>query len=928
MIRKKCLFSLILAFLTSIPMMVSADIVTGKVVDDKTGEPLAMASVKVECKMGGAIYWTSTTTDSLGNFSNQCPSVGRMTVTVSLLGYHSTKKRAYCESSSTADTIKLGEFRLKPSDVVLDEVMVSAKAKRFTIQGDTIVFNPAAFKLTEGARLKELIEKLPGVTKKDGKLYWNDKPLRLQMNGHDIFGGSGIVADLPAEAVQNIKTYNKASEFAKHSGKDDGKEDQVLDIKIKAGFMDKWYGDIKAKLQSPKNYEADITSTKLSDKNPIMFHLNANNVNRYQKVGTSWWESGDFDYFGKAQNAALGYQHNWKAIANEYHFIAFTSNFNHKDGWGTDYETSQYFSPNNVTTWSLNRKKHYNHEIAPEVRAELMSFVDRNNIAAANLIFNYTLQRNNTETGSARFDTDTKPYGDFPLDLALSAGHGDAVYRHIINRERSYQQQINEGGGIKLEGIWKHFIAKKAQLEINAEMTYQNGNNRFDAHRELEYINKGTSSPLYQYSRAPYHNIEASGEATIEYHINDALMLTAAEQFKAGNNNIRQSFYSSPIASKIEDDPESVLDAANSYRSKHLETNATSTLGITYKVGNWQFIPKVNYNFDWERLNYQRGRLDTVAHRNSNTFMPGMAVKWKLNKNNRFDFAFNYTTKLPDLLATLGYRDDTDPFWIVEGNPLLHRSHQHTTSLNYAATTAKQQAMFLFKVGYTHIINPIATVYNFDPQTGVYRSHSENVRSGNDWFAEVTYDRSFGDYIRFSNKAEAHFKKAYGYLADFNGHAAQEQNQLKMFTFVSNPELSYESDWLQAGIFGEIDLQRNRYSLASQYNNTPIRYAYGLRTTVKWKGWEISTEIQDRAATGYLAQELNRHRILWEGYIRYVWKKSKNWIGLSFDDILNQNREYSLNVNSSNRIEKWNEIQHHYVSLTFNYHFDAKGKKK
>ena len=459
-------------------------------------------------------------------------------------------------------------------------------------------------------------------------------------------------------------------------------------------------------------------------------------------------------------------------------------------------------------------------------------------------------------------------------------------------------------------------------------MTYQNGNNRFDAHRELEYINKGTSSPLYQYSRTPYHNIEASGEATIEYHINDALMLAAAEQFKAGNNNIRQSFYSSPIASKIEDDPESVLDAANSYRSKHLETNATSMLGIIYKVGNWQFISKVNYNFDWERLNYQRGRLDTVAHRNSNTFMPGMAVKWKLNKNNRFDFAFNYTTKLPDLLATLGYRDDTDPFWIVEGNPLLHRSHQHTTSLNYAATTAKQQAMFLFKVGYTHIINPIATVYNFDPQTGVYRSHSENVRSGNDWFAEVTYDRSFGDYIRFSNKAEAHFKKAYGYLADFNGHAAQEQNQLKMFTFTSNPELSYESDWLQAGIFGEINLQRNRYSLASQYNNTPIEYAYGLRATLKWKGWEISSEIQDKAATGYLAQELNRHRILWEGYIRYVWKKSKSWIGLSFDDILNQNRYYSLDVNSSGRTEKWNEILHHYVCLTFNYHFDAKGKKK
>lgn len=169
--QKKFLFSLILTLLVSIPMMVSADIVTGKAVDDKTGEPLAMASVRMECKMGGSVHTITTTTDSLGNFSNQCSSEGRLTVTVSLLGYHDTKKRGYCGSGSTADTIKLGEFRLQPSDVVLDEVMVSAKAKRFTIQGDTIVFNPAAFKLTEGARLKELIEKLPGVTKKDGKLY-------------------------------------------------------------------------------------------------------------------------------------------------------------------------------------------------------------------------------------------------------------------------------------------------------------------------------------------------------------------------------------------------------------------------------------------------------------------------------------------------------------------------------------------------------------------------------------------------------------------------------------------------------------------------------------------------------------------------------------------------------------------------------------
>ena len=149
-----------------------------------------------------------------------------------------------------------------------------------------------------------------------------------------------------------------------------------------------------------------------------------------------------------------------------------------------------------------------------------------------------------------------------------------------------------------------------------------------------------------------------------------------------------------------------------------------------------------------------------------------------------------------------------------------------------------------------------------------------------------------------------------------------------MFTFVSNPELSYESDWLKAGIFGEINLQRNRYSLASQYNNTPIEYVYGLRATLKWKGWEINNEIQDKATTGYLSQTLNRHRIIWEGYIRYVWKKSKNWIGLSFDDILNQNRYYELNVKLNKSYRKVERISASLRFINLNYHFDAKGNKK
>ena len=149
-----------------------------------------------------------------------------------MIGYNSTTKRGYSMGGGTSNTIKLGDILLKPTELMMKDVVITARAKRFSMKGDTIVFHPEAFKLREGARLDELIKRLPGVVEKDGKLYWNNKPLRMMMNGKDILGGGSMLAQLPAEAVQNIKSYNKKSDEAIQTGSDNGKDDQVLDLSL------------------------------------------------------------------------------------------------------------------------------------------------------------------------------------------------------------------------------------------------------------------------------------------------------------------------------------------------------------------------------------------------------------------------------------------------------------------------------------------------------------------------------------------------------------------------------------------------------------------------------------------------------------------------------------------------------------------------
>lgn len=932
MVLKHTLFATILLALLSIPASIHAEDLKGRVLDANTKEPIEKASVKIEIKSGNSTQIMDITSDAEGKFSCSSSFEGRMTIKASMIGYETATKHSYSSGYSGTDTLDLGDFLLKPTELMLDDVVVTAKARRFTMSGDTIVFHPEAFKLKEGARLDELIKRLPGVVEKDGKLYWNNKPLRMLMNGRDIFGGGSIVGEIPAEAVKNIKTYNKASELAQQSGNDDGKDDNVLDINIKPGFMDKWYGDMTARLQTPKNYQASVQTNLLSDRNPTLVSIDANNVDYFQKLGIDWYNKGNFDDFGKAQSAAAAWQHNWKQGTHKFsnrNNVSFSSNFNHTDGWGTEYRTDQTIPTlGNAKTWGLSRNKRYEHKIQPTIMADLFTFADSVNYITADLEFEYTFQRKNEEASSARFNSNPETFGDFPLDPALMAKHGDDIYSHLINRKRTYAQSTNEALNTTLNAKWGHLLGKKGQFSFGTTANYSNGNNRTNTNQQIDYVEQGEQSPLYQYSRLPFHNLDFKAYTELQYYIKNNLLLTGGYTFDKLNKSVRQDFYSTDVQSKLDNNRDEVKDAANSFDSHRSTATHTAQAGLTYKLDKWQFLPNVKVDWLHEHLDYQRGRLDTASTRNSLLINPNMEIKWKIGKRSNFDFTFNYTTSLPDLLSTLAYRDDTDPLWIKEGNPLLHRSHKHSSMVTYRQTLPRVQSMMLLKAGYTHNINPIASVFYYNPATGVYRTHDENVRGGDEWLFSAVLDKGIGDNFHLFTKAETYFTTSYGYLAALNETVEKQQNKLKQLTLNLSPELSYEHDWLVLNLFGSMNLRRNRYSLASEYNNTFGNYNFGLKGLAKLKQWEFSTKFEDRLRSGYLSPEINRHRLVWNANAKWLFWKGKGVLGIDLDDILNQAVWNSSTITPTQRTEQWEEAMHHFARISFTYKFDAKSKKQ
>lgn len=187
------LFTVFVVLFCLFPLSSNADTVKGRVVNAETGEVLPMAVVKYVIERNGSSFDGSVNVDSLGCFVFQSPEEGRLLMTFSMIGFKNNHKVSYVYGKYSDEVLDMGNVKLQPTALMLQEVSVTAKLPRMTMSGDTIVFNPSAFKLQDGDRLEELIRKLPGVHRENGKLMWNNKPLRLMMNGRDVFGGDNII---------------------------------------------------------------------------------------------------------------------------------------------------------------------------------------------------------------------------------------------------------------------------------------------------------------------------------------------------------------------------------------------------------------------------------------------------------------------------------------------------------------------------------------------------------------------------------------------------------------------------------------------------------------------------------------------------------------------------------------------------------------
>jgi hypothetical protein len=248
------------------------------VIQDVGKTPLEMANVMAVNTITKAMDSYAITNDK-GKFLLNLKPNSSYSIKVSYLGMQ-TKEIAVSTSTLNMNqniTLESGGIELQGVEIV-HEMPVS-------IKGDTIVYNADSFKSGTERKLEDVLKKLPGVeVNADGEIEVEGKKVtKLMVEGKDFFDGDTKlgVKNIPADAIDKVQVLRNFNDVSALKGLENSDENIGMNIKLKKGKKNFWFGDINAGYGKENNNNRYVANPKLfyySPKYSINLISNYNNI--------------------------------------------------------------------------------------------------------------------------------------------------------------------------------------------------------------------------------------------------------------------------------------------------------------------------------------------------------------------------------------------------------------------------------------------------------------------------------------------------------------------------------------------------------------------------------------------------------------------------------------------------------------------------
>ena len=893
MSRKNIITIILALVLSTSAHAIMPDVFQGRVLDAETQEPLEGVHVEItEIIPGWAQSDEVQYTDSLGRYRFRCGGMTNITIRARFLGYKTGVVRM--KGSETGDTIHIDDILLQPSEVLLKEVLVKGAQRRFYMRGDTVVFNPGAFQMEDGARLLDLIQKLPGVSVEEDQLLWNGKPLQIRMNGKEALSEDLLLKRLPVEAVADVKAYERKSELEERTGVADGKQQQVLDVTIKPGFMDKWYGSVEATGYTSKNYGAEIDGMRLSDSDPVMLFGHVGDEPKrvlIHTMGSSGGESGGTAV--RQQMGAAGYKHAWRPgyEVKGDSYVTLTAGANHNDRPQSSWQNTQTFLPGTTPTQTDTQRDSYEHQFKAPL--DFSAFL---NLSPKSTL--YLTAHAGYERGETNRHEEQETFESLTLTPVNTSTFRSLSATKLFNG--------NIDGNLT-------YYTPKGSITAIASIDYSDGKEHGNSVGEYRYQQTATQTTDCQSYEAPHRHLNATTRIGLSHAFTNQTMFHVQWQ-TAYDYKYRDE-------QRMRDD---MVDISNSFRREDYQWLNELKTDVNLTLRKFTLLPALALTHRHELTDYHRAALDTVAWRNLLILRPSLELTWRIRQQMSLKGNVSYDERPADLIDCIAYTDNTNPLFIYEGNPSLTSTRTLNASLRYNFMLARGSQAFSIAVNYAKTYDPIGTVLHYNSQTGGYRAKKQNVRGGNSWSVSLSYERTLAKNLQFQNTLSENWNASYGILTMVDEQTGLSYNRQQSSHMQEKLGLIYEIDHLTISSFHDFNWERYAYSDAAQETENIFRYATQLNVRYNLKQWSFTLDPHFYLNRGYLSDAMNNNLFVLNAEVAFKFLKNRAELIFAARDLLNKETDYSSVITATSHTESGRSFLHNYATLTFRYKLEPK----
>ena len=926
-----------------------------RAVEESTGQPIAYATASVTVK-GEKTALKYTLTDEEGHATVTQLKKGTYVFKVDLMGYKSYSKEILLEKN-----MDLGVVKLADDAIALDAARISAIGNPIIVKKDTVEYAASSFKTSDNDMLEELLKKLPGVeVESDGTITANGETIKkITIDGKTFFLDDPQLAskNIPAKMIEKIKVVEKKSDQALFTGIDDGEEETVIDLSLKPGMLDGWFGNLMAggghdipgagSDMNDWRYQGAAMVGRFTEDSQISIILNGNNTNNrgFNDVAGSmmqnmrgargmgrgmggWGRNGISTTWMGGLNGAFTLCDGDMDLAGNYLY-------NGSDRFVE--EESSKITYMNDGSRLLNDQKGTNNTFSQGHR------------------FGVRLEHKFSENTSVLFE----PQFNFGMGSFSEYSDFQTYTERGEQRDstnRGYNSNLGDSDSWSTSGflLFRQRLGKPGRT-ISANIRYSFSDNNLDGFNQSLTSVKDTAGVwndevVNQRFDQNSRSVSLSGRVVYTEPITEYIFFEANYQYGWSRNTSYKNTFNS--GTDLLDNSGLLIfnPAGESIDDRY--SNSILNRSITQRAG-------VNFSYQKKKFRAQLGAsvnpTDTYNETTGHDAYRSKVINWSPqamlnyefteNSNVRF-FYFGWSNQ-PSTSQLLPVPDNSDPLNIALGNPNLNPYFNHNIRGNFRYTNKKTFTSVNARFGGSLVENAITSAQWYDP-AGVQYSIPVNGPASGNVDARIMVNSPFGKTgLSIFSMTFARYNQSTSYIGtgalesskyydaenasfnyalfnqDFPDLGASDKfitNKTQTMSFTQRLRLTYRNEFVELTLGGRTRMNKSWYTMEnSQLSATWNNQAdFSMNWTIPG-GINIISDLDYNWYNGYTTPQ--EDEFVLNAEITKLLFKNKFTLALKAYDILGQSKNLTVSDSSNYHLETRNKTLGRYIILSLTYRF-------